>query len=74
TKELNVDEDEHMFDLSDLAGIEVVLQEESTELVEDEGSAKKGVSVVEDKDKLDEEAMLEREREDEASNAALIEE
>ncbi|GJY13286.1 hypothetical protein Tco_0382595 [Tanacetum coccineum] len=146
TKELNVDEDEHMFDLSDLAGIEVVLQEESTELVEDEGSAKKGVSVVEDKDsivdpvttagetvtttsvnpedstaidvsvgsptrlvndsttddvtlaetlmaikssvsrpqklkgvifkelKLDEEAKLEREREDEASNAALIEE
>ncbi|GJX99827.1 ribonuclease H-like domain-containing protein [Tanacetum coccineum] len=52
TKELNVDEDEHMFDLSDLAGIEVVLQEESTELVEDEGSAKKGVSVVKDKDSI----------------------
>ncbi|GJU66979.1 hypothetical protein Tco_1253238 [Tanacetum coccineum] len=52
TKELNIDEDEHMFDLSDLAGIEVVLQEESIELVEDEGSAKKGVSVVEDKDSI----------------------
>ncbi|GJT23370.1 hypothetical protein Tco_0893307 [Tanacetum coccineum] len=127
--------DEHMFDLSDLAGTE-----ETTELVEDKCSAEKGVGTAEDKDsncvqsttccvaddvtlaetlmtirssassnknkgkgimqepekpvkvkgkyqieyyadmaqrlqaELDEEVRLEREREEEASNAALIEE
>ncbi|GJS30625.1 retrovirus-related pol polyprotein from transposon TNT 1-94 [Tanacetum coccineum] len=50
TKELNVVEDEHMFDLSDLAGTEVVLEEEPIDLVEDKGSAKKGVSAAKDKD------------------------
>ncbi|GJU06685.1 hypothetical protein Tco_1123115 [Tanacetum coccineum] len=50
TKELNVAEDEHMFDLSDLAGTEVVLEEEPIELVEDKGSAEKGVSATKDKD------------------------
>ncbi|GKA72929.1 hypothetical protein Tco_0779145 [Tanacetum coccineum] len=46
TEELNVTEDEHMFDLSDLADIEVTAdQEETIELVEDKGSAEKGVSV-----------------------------
>ncbi|GKD70687.1 hypothetical protein Tco_1324777 [Tanacetum coccineum] len=50
TKELNVAEDEHMFDLSDLAGTEVVLEEEPIELVEDKGSAEKGVSAAKDKD------------------------
>ncbi|GKA24625.1 hypothetical protein Tco_0710658 [Tanacetum coccineum] len=35
TEELNVAEDEHMFDLSDLAGTKVVLEEEPIELVED---------------------------------------
>ncbi|GKE29439.1 hypothetical protein Tco_1444823 [Tanacetum coccineum] len=49
-KELNVVEDEHMFDLSNLASTEVVLEEEPTELVEDKGSAKKGVSAAKDKD------------------------
>ncbi|GKE76642.1 hypothetical protein Tco_1542762, partial [Tanacetum coccineum] len=49
-EELNVAEDEHMFDLSDLAGIEVVLEEEPIELVEDKGSAEKGVSATKDKD------------------------
>ncbi|GJT00807.1 hypothetical protein Tco_0821976 [Tanacetum coccineum] len=128
-EELNVAEDEHMFDLSDLAGTEVVLEEEPIELVEDKGSAEKGVSATKDKDstadpvtiacetvttasipakdkgkgimqepekpvkvkgkdqieydadvaqrlqaELDEEARLEREREEEASNAALIKE
>ncbi|GKC67499.1 hypothetical protein Tco_1100097 [Tanacetum coccineum] len=48
-EELNVAEDEHMFDLSDLAGIEVVLKEEPIELVEDTGSAKKGISAIKDK-------------------------
>ncbi|GJW29860.1 hypothetical protein Tco_0046735 [Tanacetum coccineum] len=49
TKELNVAEDEHMFDLSDLADIEVIAdQEETIELVEDKGSAEKGAA--EDKD------------------------
>nr|GEU76232.1 hypothetical protein [Tanacetum cinerariifolium] len=52
TKELNVAKDEHMFDLSDLAGTEVIVdQEEPTELAEDKGSAEKGVSAAEDKDK-----------------------
>ncbi|GJS86794.1 retrovirus-related pol polyprotein from transposon TNT 1-94 [Tanacetum coccineum] len=128
TKELNVAEDEHVFDLSNLAGTEVVLEEDPIELVEDKGSAKKGVSTAKDKDstadpvttacetftttsvnpddvtlaetlmpekpvkvkgkdqieydadvaqrlqaELDEEARLERERE-ESSNAAIIEE
>ncbi|GKD82350.1 hypothetical protein Tco_1349189, partial [Tanacetum coccineum] len=51
TEELNVAEDEHMFDLSDLANTEVIAdQEETIELVEDKGSAKKGVSTAEDKD------------------------
>ncbi|GKC80908.1 hypothetical protein Tco_1136625 [Tanacetum coccineum] len=50
TKELNVSEDEHMFDLSDLAGTEVVFEEEPIELVKDKGSAEKGVSAAEDKD------------------------
>ncbi|GJW80533.1 hypothetical protein Tco_0144508 [Tanacetum coccineum] len=50
TKELNAAEDEHMFDLSDLAGTEVVLEEEPIELVEDKGSAEKGVSAAKDKD------------------------
>nr|GEZ69199.1 hypothetical protein [Tanacetum cinerariifolium] len=51
TKELNVAEDEHMFDLSDLAGTKVIIdQEEPAELVEDKGSAKKSVSAAEDKD------------------------
>ncbi|GJY06010.1 putative ribonuclease H-like domain-containing protein [Tanacetum coccineum] len=51
TKELNVAEDEHMFDLSNLAGTKVIVyQEKPTELVEDKGSAEKGVSVAEDKD------------------------
>ncbi|GKD17686.1 hypothetical protein Tco_1206844, partial [Tanacetum coccineum] len=49
-EELNVAKDEHMFDLSDLAGTEVVLKEEPIELVEDKGSAKKGVSAAKDKD------------------------
>ncbi|GKG42684.1 hypothetical protein Tco_0476982, partial [Tanacetum coccineum] len=41
----------NMFDLSDLAGTEVIVdQEEPTELVEDKGSAKKGVSTAKDKD------------------------
>ncbi|GKC01541.1 hypothetical protein Tco_0987677 [Tanacetum coccineum] len=137
TEELNVCEDEHMFDLSDLAGTQVVLEEEPIELVEDKCSAEKGVSAAKDKDstadpvttasvnrndvtlaetlmairstkdkgkgimqepekpvkvkgkdqieydadvaqrlqaELDEEARLEREREEEASNVALIEE
>ncbi|GJS59454.1 hypothetical protein Tco_0654238 [Tanacetum coccineum] len=47
TEELNVAEDEHMFDLSDLAGTE-----ETTELVKDKGSVEKGVSAVEDKDSI----------------------
>ncbi|GJV12129.1 hypothetical protein Tco_1353670 [Tanacetum coccineum] len=43
--------DEHMFDLSDLADTEVITdQEETIELVEDKGSAEKGVSATEDKD------------------------
>ncbi|GJY79695.1 hypothetical protein Tco_0485496 [Tanacetum coccineum] len=51
TEELNVAEDEHMFDLSDLADTEVIVdQEETIELVEDKGSAEKGVSAAEDKD------------------------
>nr|GEU88936.1 hypothetical protein [Tanacetum cinerariifolium] len=51
TEELNVAEDEHMFDLSDLAGTKVIVdQEEPTELIEDKGSAEKGVSAAEDKD------------------------
>ncbi|GJR77043.1 hypothetical protein Tco_0089408 [Tanacetum coccineum] len=49
-EELNVAKDEHMFNLSDLAGIEVVLEEEPIELGEDKGSAKKGVSAAKDKD------------------------
>ncbi|GJR78172.1 putative ribonuclease H-like domain-containing protein [Tanacetum coccineum] len=49
-KELNVAEDEHMFDLSDLYDTEVIVdQEETIELVEDKGSAEKGVSAAEDK-------------------------
>ncbi|GKF59635.1 hypothetical protein Tco_0176421, partial [Tanacetum coccineum] len=48
TEELNIVEDEHMFDLADT---EVVAdQEETIELVEDKGSAEKGVSAAEDKD------------------------
>ncbi|GJT58257.1 hypothetical protein Tco_0993311 [Tanacetum coccineum] len=51
TKEINVAEDKHMFDLSDLADTEVITdQEETIELVEDKGSVEKGVSAVEDKD------------------------
>ncbi|GKE38529.1 hypothetical protein Tco_1461934 [Tanacetum coccineum] len=51
TEELNVAEDEHMFDLSDLSDTEVIVdQEETIELVEDKGSAEKGVSAAEDKD------------------------
>ncbi|GKB13802.1 hypothetical protein Tco_0847725 [Tanacetum coccineum] len=51
TEELNVAEDEHMFDLSDLADTKVIAdQEETIELVEDKGSAEKGVSAAEDKD------------------------
>ncbi|GJV21553.1 hypothetical protein Tco_1370573, partial [Tanacetum coccineum] len=45
TKEFNIAKDEHMFDLSDLAGTE-----ETTELVEDKCSAEKGVGTAEDKD------------------------
>ncbi|GJY51554.1 hypothetical protein Tco_0442401 [Tanacetum coccineum] len=45
TEEFNIVEDEHMFDLYDLAGTE-----ETTELVEDKGSAEKGVGTAEDKD------------------------
>ncbi|GJX74630.1 hypothetical protein Tco_0313225 [Tanacetum coccineum] len=118
TEELNVAEDEHMFDLSDLAGTEVVLEEEPIELVEDKvttanvnpddvtlaetlmaikSTKDKGKGLMQEPEKpvkvkgkdqieydadvaqrlqaeLDEEAMLEREREEEASNAALIEE
>ncbi|GJT52102.1 gag-pol polyprotein [Tanacetum coccineum] len=49
TEELNVAEDEHMFDLSDLANTEVIAdQEETIELVEDKGSAEKGISAAED--------------------------
>ncbi|GJR92876.1 hypothetical protein Tco_0265050 [Tanacetum coccineum] len=48
TKELNVAEDEHMFDLSNLAGTE-----ETTKLVEDKGSAEKGVNAAKDKDSTD---------------------
>ncbi|GJW86988.1 putative ribonuclease H-like domain-containing protein [Tanacetum coccineum] len=40
-EELNVAEDEHMFDLSDLAGTKVVFEEEPIELVKDKGSAEK---------------------------------
>ncbi|GJV34490.1 hypothetical protein Tco_1394890 [Tanacetum coccineum] len=51
TKELNVVEDEHMFDLSDLVDTEVIAdQGETIELVEDKGSAEKGVSAAKDKD------------------------
>ncbi|GKA39972.1 hypothetical protein Tco_0732565 [Tanacetum coccineum] len=51
TEELNVAEDEHMFNLFDLVDTEVIAdQEETIELVEDKGSAKKGVSAAEDKD------------------------
>ncbi|GJT31895.1 hypothetical protein Tco_0922314 [Tanacetum coccineum] len=49
-EELNVTEDEHMFELSDLAGTEVVLEEEPIALVEDKSSAEKGVSAAKDKD------------------------
>ncbi|GJY23587.1 hypothetical protein Tco_0397245, partial [Tanacetum coccineum] len=38
------------FDLSNLAGTEVVLEEEPIELVEDKGSVEKGVSATKDKD------------------------
>ncbi|GJW11192.1 retrovirus-related pol polyprotein from transposon TNT 1-94 [Tanacetum coccineum] len=48
SKELNVAEDEHMFDLSDTEVI--VDQEETIKLVEDKGSAEKSVSTAEDKD------------------------
>nr|GEV00044.1 hypothetical protein [Tanacetum cinerariifolium] len=54
TKELNVAKDEHMFDLSDLAGTKVIVdQEEPTGLVEDKGSVEKGVSAAKDKDNTD---------------------
>ncbi|GKA20579.1 retrovirus-related pol polyprotein from transposon TNT 1-94 [Tanacetum coccineum] len=49
-EELTVAEDEHMFYLSDLASTEVVLEEEPIELVEDKGSAEKGISAAKDKD------------------------
>ncbi|GKA49714.1 hypothetical protein Tco_0742787 [Tanacetum coccineum] len=51
TEELNVDEDEHMFELSDLASTEIIAdQEETIKLVEDKGSVEKGVGTAEDKD------------------------
>ncbi|GJR93489.1 hypothetical protein Tco_0265663 [Tanacetum coccineum] len=51
TEELNVAEDEHMFNLSDLADTKVIAdQEETIELVEYKGSAEKGVSAAKDKD------------------------
>ncbi|GJR06517.1 hypothetical protein Tco_0529501 [Tanacetum coccineum] len=50
TEELNVAEDEHMFDISYLADTEVVLEEEPIKLVKDKGSAKKVVSAAKDKD------------------------
>ncbi|GJV51632.1 putative ribonuclease H-like domain-containing protein [Tanacetum coccineum] len=51
TEELNVAEEEHMFDLYDLTGKKVIVyQEKPTELVEDKGSVEKSVSVAEDKD------------------------
>ncbi|GJW43845.1 hypothetical protein Tco_0072644 [Tanacetum coccineum] len=51
TEELNVAEDEHMFDLSDLVGTEVIAyQKETTKLVEDKGSDEKGVGTAKDKD------------------------
>ncbi|GKA85748.1 hypothetical protein Tco_0807402 [Tanacetum coccineum] len=50
-EELNVAEDEHMFELSDLASTEIIVdQEETIKLVEDKGSAKKGVGTIKDKD------------------------
>ncbi|GJV06232.1 hypothetical protein Tco_1343888 [Tanacetum coccineum] len=84
-EELNVAEDEHMFDLSDLASIEVIPAKDKGKgiMQEPEKPVKvKGKDQIEhDADvaqrlqaELDEEARLEREREDEASNAALIEE
>nr|GEV38376.1 retrovirus-related Pol polyprotein from transposon TNT 1-94 [Tanacetum cinerariifolium] len=54
TEEINVVEDEHMFDLSDLAGTEVIVdQKERTKLVEDKCSAKKGVSAAKDSTAVD---------------------
>ncbi|GJU06081.1 hypothetical protein Tco_1122511 [Tanacetum coccineum] len=51
---LDLENDEHMFDLSDLAGTEVVCEEEPIELVEDKAQRLQA--------ELDEEARLERER------------
>ncbi|GKA98316.1 hypothetical protein Tco_0826253, partial [Tanacetum coccineum] len=51
TEELNVAKDEHMFDLSDLAGTEVVLEEEPIELVEKIPVKDKGKGIMQEPEK-----------------------